>query len=76
MKYVKHANAKPMSAHFEAAFMASKDWLNGWQGETVFDFLLRCRWKYSSFAQAHPNAKSLGLISQRLRIDKTPLLCY
>ena len=69
-KYLNTQTQKPMSAHSEAAFMASKDWLNGWQGELIFDSCCGVGESTSLIAQAHPNAKVIGIDKSAVRIDK------
>jgi len=50
-----------MSAHSEAAFMASKDGLMAWQGELIFLILAAVVGESTSLiAQAHSQCKSHG----------------
>lgn len=69
-KYLNTQTQKPLSAHSKAAFMASQEWLNGWQGELIFDSCCGVGESTSLIAQAHPNAKVIGIDKSAVRIDK------
>ncbi|MDP5030097.1 MAG: SAM-dependent methyltransferase [Paraglaciecola sp.] len=69
-KYLNSHSLKPLSAHTQAAFMTTKEWLGPWQGELIFDSCCGVGESTSLIASAHPHAKIIGIDKSAARIDK------
>ena len=64
------ASQKPFSAHTEQAFQLANKWLGDWQGELILDSCCGVGESTVNIAQAHPNARVIGIDKSALRTDK------
>jgi tRNA (guanine-N7-)-methyltransferase len=69
-KYLNSQTQKPLSLHTQAAFATVKKWLGDWQGELILDSCCGVGESTGLIAQAHPNAKVIGIDKSAARIDK------
>lgn len=64
------ASQKPLSAHTQQAFQDAVNWLGDWQGELILDSCCGVGESTVNIAQAHPNARIIGIDKSALRTDK------
>jgi tRNA (guanine-N7-)-methyltransferase len=69
-KYLKSESKKPFSPHTLAATTTIKEWLGDWQGDLIFDSCCGVGESTALIAQAHPEAKVIGIDKSAARIDK------
>jgi tRNA G46 methylase TrmB len=61
---------KPLSAHTEQAFQQAIKWLGDWHGELILDSCCGVGESTVNIAQAHPNARVIGIDKSALRTNK------
>ncbi|WP_339719234.1 SAM-dependent methyltransferase [uncultured Paraglaciecola sp.] len=61
---------KPLSEHTQQAFQQAINWLGDWQGELILDSCCGVGESTVNIAQAHPNARVIGIDKSALRTDK------
>jgi tRNA G46 methylase TrmB len=64
------ANQKPLSEHTQQAFQDAISWLGDWQGDLILDSCCGVGESTVNIAQAHPNARVIGIDKSALRTDK------
>ncbi|MFQ3189886.1 MAG: tRNA (guanine-N7-)-methyltransferase [Paraglaciecola sp.] len=64
------ASQKPLSTHTQQAFQDAVNWLGDWQGELILDSCCGVGESTVNIAQAHPNARIIGIDKSALRTDK------
>ena len=64
------ASQKPLSAHTQQAFRDATSWLGDWQGDLILDSCCGVGESTVNIAQAHPNARVIGIDKSALRTDK------
>ena len=65
-----NTSQKPLSAHTEQAYQEANNWLGDWQGELILDSCCGVGESTVNIAQAHPNARVIGIDKSALRTDK------
>ncbi|MFT4807643.1 MAG: tRNA (guanine-N7-)-methyltransferase [Paraglaciecola sp.] len=66
------ASQKPLSEHTQQAFQDAIIWLGDWQGDLILDSCCGVGESTVNIAQAHPNARVIGIDKSALRTDKHP----
>ncbi len=61
---------RPLSSHTQQAFEEAINWLGKWQGELILDSCCGVGESTVNIAQAHPNARVIGIDKSALRTDK------
>ncbi|WP_293745618.1 SAM-dependent methyltransferase [uncultured Paraglaciecola sp.] len=61
---------KPLSEHTEQAYQEAINWLGDWKGELILDSCCGVGESTVNIAQAHPNARVIGIDKSALRTDK------
>jgi tRNA (guanine-N7-)-methyltransferase len=69
-RHLASANQKPLSAHTQQAFQDAIIWLGDWQGDLILDSCCGVGESTVNIAQAHPNARVIGIDKSALRTDK------
>jgi tRNA (guanine-N7-)-methyltransferase len=64
------ASQKPLSIHTQEAFQDAISWLGNWQGDLILDSCCGVGESTVNIAQAHPNARVIGIDKSALRTDK------
>lgn len=65
-----NTSQKPLSAHTQQAFQDATSWLGDWQGDLILDSCCGVGESTVNIAQAHPNARVIGIDKSALRTDK------
>jgi tRNA (guanine-N7-)-methyltransferase len=61
---------KPLSAHTQLTYQEATNWLDGWHGDLILDSCCGVGESTVNIAQAHPNARVIGIDKSALRTDK------
>ena len=69
-RHLKHPSQKPLSVHTQQAFQEAISWLGDWQGDLILDSCCGVGESTVNIAEAHPNARVLGIDKSALRTDK------
>lgn len=69
-KYRRTQNRRPIHAHTQEAFNSVALWLDGWQGEVIFDSCCGVGKSTAGLALRYPNARIIGIDKSALRVAK------
>lgn len=71
-RQLENASQRPLSEHTQQAYQQTIRWLGDWQGELILDSCCGVGESTVNIAQAHPNARVIGIDKSALRTDKHP----
>ena len=69
-RYQRAARGRPVSAHTQAAFDESLNWLDDWQGDIIFDSCCGVGESTAAIAKQFPDAKVIGIDKSAARLAK------
>ncbi|MBL4631001.1 MAG: SAM-dependent methyltransferase [Paraglaciecola sp.] len=69
-RHLVHSSQKPFSEHTQTAFQYAISWLGDWQGDLILDSCCGVGESTVNIAQAHPNARVIGIDKSALRTNK------
>jgi tRNA (guanine-N7-)-methyltransferase len=65
-----NTSQKPLSAHTQQAYQEAIHWLDDWQGDLILDSCCGVGESTANIAQAHPNARVIGVDKSAFRTNK------
>ena len=70
VKYQHSENKRPISAHTQAAFEKTCEWLEGFDGDVILDSCCGVGESTANIARANPEARVIGIDKSEIRVEK------